>query len=76
MSTSKPGWTLGTTIPRPTRTPLTSFDPEGPIVLPPAPQFTKDLEHGWIFGHHPDASPHCRSDFESMLLERKESSFA
>ena len=76
MSTKASNSSLGLTIPRPTRTPLTSFDPEGPVVLPPAPQFTKDTENGWIFGHHPQASSHCRSDFENMLLERKDSSFA
>ena len=64
------------TIPRPTRTPLTSFDPQGPLVLPPAPLFTKDPDHGWIYGHHPLASPHCYEDFKAMLVQRRSTSFA
>jgi Reverse transcriptase (RNA-dependent DNA polymerase) len=64
------------TIPRPTRTPLTSFDPQGPLVLPPAPLFTKDPDHGWIYGHHPLASPRCYEEFKAMLVQRRSTSFA
>jgi hypothetical protein len=66
----------GTTVPRPTRTPLTSFSPEGPTVVPPAPQFTKDPDHGWIYGHHPLASPDCQEQFKTMLLARRGTAFA
>jgi hypothetical protein len=76
MSSNAPARTPGITLPRPTRTPLTSFCPEGPVVLPPAPQFTKDPENGWIYGHHPEGSPECITKFKEMLLPRRSTSFA
>ena len=64
------------TVSRPTRTPLTSFYPDGPTVIPPAPTFTKDTEHGWIYGHHPGATADCQEQFRSMLLTRRSTAFA
>ena len=61
---------------RPSRTPLTSFSPEGPFTLPPAPGFTKNLEDGWIFGSHPEASPGCYRRFQAMLFARRSTCFA
>jgi RNase H-like domain found in reverse transcriptase/Reverse transcriptase (RNA-dependent DNA polymerase) len=51
-------------------TPITSFIPDGPPVIPPSPKFVKDLVNGWIMGHHPEAAPGGRDRFQAMLLER------
>ena len=58
-----------------TTTPLTSFTPDGPPVVPPSPKFTKDKVNGWIMGHHPKATSGGPARFQSMLLKHH-SSFA
>jgi hypothetical protein len=44
--------------------------------MPPAPQFTKDTEHGWIYGHHPLATADCQQQFKDMLVARRSTAFA
>jgi hypothetical protein len=58
-----------------TTTPLTSFTPDGPPVVPPSPKFTKDKVNGWIMGHHPKATSGGPARFQSILLKHH-SSFA
>jgi hypothetical protein len=48
-------------------TPLTSFFPDGPPVVPPSPKFTKDTLNGWIMGHHPGATDGDRSRFQAIV---------
>jgi transposase InsO family protein len=52
-----------------TATPLTTFTPDGPPVIPPSPKFVKDTVNGWIMGHHPACSASYRDRFQSMLLQ-------
>jgi hypothetical protein len=56
-----------------TATPLTSYVPDGPPVVPPSPKFVKDTVNGWIMGHHPDATDGDRDRFQAMLLKNQRS---
>ena len=53
-------------------TPLTSFVPDGPVLLPPSPKFVKDPVNGWIIGHHPDGTAAGREQLQSALIDRHE----
>ena len=53
-------------------TPLTSFVPDGPTIVPPSPKFIKDPVNGWIIGQHPDGTVAGRELLQSKLIGRHE----
>ena len=55
-----------------TQTPLTTFAPDGPPVVPPSPKFTKDTVNGWIIGHHPLGTPAGHEKLQAALLQHQQ----
>ena len=50
--------------------------PHGTVDPNPKAKFTKDPDHGWLFGDHPELDPDRRARLQQLLLDRKQQCFA